>query len=226
MFCNNCGTKNPEGANYCSGCGARLNAPKLETPEATPDTPVNNNVSAAEIEIFRKKLRQSVENDAKGVLDFVTVQVPHNDFVQFWPMIDGCFYVEFAVGDSLGALVNNPCKYDKYDELYRQYGYKYGTGNPEDDFYIKEYPAGSEEDMIREIPELIVAIKGNCLSVCIYDESLKGPDDDVPVPIRKRRWLSPEHDKPLVTMLKLLLIGLVGGALFGVVMFVLSEYFW
>ena len=120
MFCNNCGTKNPEGANYCSRCGARLNAPKLETPEATPDTPVNNNVSAAEIEIFRKKLRQSVENDAKGVLDFVTVQVPYNDFVQFWPMIDGGFYVEFAVGDSLGALVNNPCKYDKYDELYRQ----------------------------------------------------------------------------------------------------------
>lgn len=226
MFCNNCGTKNPEGTNYCSGCRARLNVPKLATLRATPDTPVKNNVSASEMELFRKKLRLSVENDAKGVLDFVTVQVPHNDFVQFWPMIDGGFYVEFAVGDSLGVLVNNPCRYDKFDELYRQYGYKYGTGNPEDDFYIKEYPAGSEEDMIREIPELIVAIKGNCLSVCIYDESLKGSDDDVPVPIRKRRWLSPEHDKPLVTMLKLLLIGLVGGALFGVVMFVLSEYYW
>lgn len=226
MYCNNCGTKNPDGAKYCSACGARLNAPKLETPEATPDTPVNNNVSAAEIEIFRKKLRQSVENDAKGVLDFVTVQVPHNDFVQFWPMTDGGFYVEFAVGDSLGAFVNNQCRYDKFDELYRQYGYKYGTGNPEDDFYIKEYPAGSEEDMIREIPELIVAIKGNCLSVCIYDESLKGPYDDVPIPVKKRPWLSPDHDKPLVTMLKLLLIGLVGGALFGVIMFVLSEYCW
>ncbi len=179
-----------------------------------------------ERENFVKKLRRSIENDAEGVLDFVTVQVPHKDFVQFWPMTDGGFYVEFAVGDSLGALANNPCKYDKFDELYRQYGYKYGTGNPEDDFYVKEYPAGSEEDMIREIPELIVAIKGNCLSVCIYDESLKGPDDDVPVPIRKRRWLSPEHDNLLVTMLKLLLIGLVGGAFFGVVMFVLSEYFW
>ena len=178
-----------------------------------------------ERENFVKKLRRSIENDAEGVLDFVTVQVPHNDFVQFLPMEGGGFYVEFAVGDSLGALVNNPCRYDKYDELYRQYGYKYGTGNPEDDFYIKEYPTGSEEDMIREIPELIVAIKGNCLSVCIYDESLKGPDD-VPVPIRKKPWLSPEHDMPLVTMLKLLLIGLVGGALFGVVMFVLSEYVW
>lgn len=110
--------------------------------------------------------------------------------------------------------------------MYRQYGYKYGIGNPEDDFYIKEYPAGSEEDMIREIPELIVAIKGNCLSVCIYDESLKGPDDDVLVPIRKRRWLSPEHDKPLVTMLKLLLIGLIGGVIFGAIMFILSEYYW
>ena len=80
--------------------------------------------------------------------------------------------------------------------------------------------------MIREIPELIVAIKGNCLSVCIYDESLKGSDDDVPVPIRKRRWLSPEHDKPLVTMLKLLLIGLIGGVTFGAIMFILSEYYW
>lgn len=80
--------------------------------------------------------------------------------------------------------------------------------------------------MIREIPELIVAIKGNCLSVCIYDESLKGPYDDVPIPVKKRPWLSPDHDKPLVTMLKLLLIGLVGGALFGVIMFVLSEYCW
>lgn len=223
MFCNNCGTKNPDGANYCSGCGARLNAHKLATLRATP---VKNNVSPSEMEIFRKKLRQSVENDAKGILDFVTVQVPHNDFVQFLPMEEGGFYVEFAVGDSLGALVNNPCKYDKYDELYRQYGYKYGTGNPEDDFYVKAYPAGSEEDMIREIPELIVAIKGNCLSVCIYDESLKGPDDDVPVPIRKRRWLSPEQDKPLVTMLKLLLIGLIGGVTFGAIMFILSEYYW
>ena len=50
--------------------------------------------------------------------------------------------------------------------------------------------------------------------------------DDVPVPIRKRRWLSPENDKPFVTMLKLLLIGLVGGTIFGVKMFVLSEYCW
>ena len=223
MYCNNCGTKNPDGANYCSGCGARLNAPKLATLRATP---VKNNVLPSEMEIFRKKLRQSVENDAKGVLDFVTVQVPHNDFVQFWPMIDGGFYVEFAVGDSLGALVNNPCKYDKYDELYRQYGYKYGTGNPEDDFYIKEYPAGSEEDLIQEIPDLIVAIKGNCLSVCIYEESLKGPGDDVPIPVKKRPWLSPEHDKPLVTMLKLLLIGLIGGVTFGAIMFILSEYYW
>ncbi len=226
MYCNNCGTKNPDGANYCSGCGARLNAPNLATLRATPDTPVKNNISDSEMENFRKKLRRSIEKNAEGVLDFVTVQVPYNDFVQFLPMEGGGFYVEFAVGDSLGALVNNPCKYDKYDELYRQYGYKYGTGNPEDDFYIKEYPAGSEEDMIREIPELIVAIKGNCLSVCIYDESLKGPDDDVPIPVKKRPWLSPDHDKPLVTMLKLLLIGLVGGALFGVIMFVLSEYCW
>lgn len=223
MFCNNCGTKNPDGANYCSGCGARLNAPKLATLRATP---VKNNVSPSEMEIFRKKLRQSVENDAKGVLDFVTVQVPYNDFVQFLPMEEGGFYVEFAVGDSLGALVNNPCKYDKYDELYRQYGYKYGTGNPEDDFYIKEYPAGSEEDLIQEIPDLIVAIKGNCLSVCIYKESLKGPGDDVPIPVKKRPWLSPEHDKPLVTMLKLLLIGLIGGVTFGAIMFILSEYYW
>ena len=226
MCCNNCGTQNPDSANYCSGCGARLTVPELDVSGTSLLSPVKNDVPASEMEIFRKKLRQSVENDAKGVLDFVTVQVPHNDFVQFCPMIDGGFYVEFAVSDSTVALVNNACKYDKFDELYRQYGYKYGTGNPEDDFYIKEYPAGSEEDMIREIPELIVAIKGNCLSVCIYDESLKGPDDDVPVPIRKRRWLSPEHDNLLVTMLKLLLIGLVGGALFGVVMFVLSEYFW
>ena len=226
MFCNKCGTKNPDGANYCSRCGSRMNVPD-HTASGTPSlSPVKNDVSASEMEIFRKKLRQSVENDAKGVLDFVTVQVPHNDFVQFLPMEGGGFYVEFAVGDSLGALVNNPCKYDKYDELYRQYGYKYGTGNPEDDFYIKEYPAGSEEDLIQEIPDLIVAIKGNCLSVCIYEESLKGSGDDVPLPVKKRPWLSPEHDKPLVTMLKLLLIGLIGGVTFGAIMFILSEYYW
>lgn len=68
-----------------------------------------------ERENFVKKLRRSIENDAEGVLDFVTVQVPNNDFVQFLPMEGGGFYVEFAVGDSLGALVNNPCKYDKYE---------------------------------------------------------------------------------------------------------------
>ena len=130
MFCNNCGTKNPDGAIYCSRCGSRMNVPEhsaLGTPSLSP---VKNDVSPSEMEIFRNKLRQSVENDAKGVLDFVTVQVPHNDFVQFCPMTDGGFYVEFAVGDSLGAFVNNQCRYDKFDELYRQYGYKYSTGNP------------------------------------------------------------------------------------------------
>ena len=96
-------------------------------------TPVKNNVPPSAMGIFRKKLRQSVENDAKGVLDFVTVQVPHNDFVQFCPMTDGGFYVEFAVGDSLGVFVNNQCRYDKFDELYRQFGYKYSTGNPRAD---------------------------------------------------------------------------------------------
>ena len=34
-----------------------------------------------ERENFVKKLRRSIENDAEGVLDFVTVQVPYNDFV-------------------------------------------------------------------------------------------------------------------------------------------------
>ena len=111
-----------------------------------------------ERENFVKKLRRSIEKDAEWTLDFVVIQVPDGDFVQFLPMEKGGFYVEFAVGDS--------------------------------------------------------------------EDSLKGPDDDVPIPVKKRPWLSPEHDKPLVTMLKLLLIGLVGGALFGVVMFVLSEYYW
>lgn len=222
MFCNNCGTKNPDGANYCSGCGARLNAPNLAIPRTTPDTPVNNNISDSEIDKFQKKLRRSIEKNVEGVLDFVVITVPYGDFVQFVPMTDGGYYVEFAVG----STKDSNGKYGQYDKMYQQYGYKYGTGDPNDDFYVKEYPAGSEEDMIREIPELIVAIKGNCLSVCIYDESLKGPDDDVPVPIRKRRWLSPEHDKPLVTMLKLLLIGLIGGVTFGAIMFILSEYYW
>ncbi len=75
-------------------------------------------------------------------------------------------------------------KYSQYDELYRQY--KYGTGVPEDDFYITEYLKGSKENMIKEIPDLIVAIKGNCLSVCVYEDSLKGPDDNFPVPTVKK----------------------------------------
>lgn len=116
------------------------------------------------------------------MLNFVVIQVPYGDFVQFLPMEGGGFYVEFAVGDYADAKG----RYRKFDKLYRQYGYKYGTGNPEEDFYIKEYPTGSEEDLIQEIPDLIVAIKGNCLPVCIYEESLKGPDDDVPIPVKKR----------------------------------------
>lgn len=150
------------------------------------------------------------------------IQVPNSGYVQFPSMKEGGFYVEFAVEDS----ADSKGRYKIFDWLYQKYGYQYGTGDPNDDFYIKEYPAGSEEDLIQEIPELIVAIKGNSLCVCIYDESLKRSDDDVQVPIRKRRWLSPEHDKPMVTMLKLLLIGLVGGAIFGVKMFLLSEYCW
>ena len=112
--------------------------------------------------------------------------------------------------------------------LYQQYGYKYGTGDPHDDFYIKEYPAGSEKDMIREIPDLIVAIKGNCLSVCLYEDSLRGPyDNDTIPPVKKRfRVFSFENDGCLMVLFKLLLIGLIGGVSFGGIMFILSEYVW
>lgn len=60
MYCNNCDIKNSEGANYCSRCGARLTVPESPDSGTAPLSPVKNNVSAFEMEIFRKKLRQSV----------------------------------------------------------------------------------------------------------------------------------------------------------------------
>ena len=82
--------------------------------------------------------------------------------------------------------------------------------------------------MVKEIPDLIVAIKGNCLSVCIYEDSLKGPDDNVPVPLVKKKFrlFSFENDGCLMILVKLLLIGLIGGVSFGGIMFILSEYVW
>ena len=135
----------------------------------------------------------------------------------------GGFYVEFAVGST-----DSSCgRYSQYDELYRQYGYKYGTGDPNDDFYIKEYPAGSEEDMIREIPDLIVAIKGNCLSVCLYEDMLRGPEENVPMPpVKKKFKLFSENDGCLMVLFKLLLIGLIGGVGLGGILILLSQYVW
>ena len=223
MFCNNCGTKNPDGAKYCSACGARLNIPETAVSGRDSDSPVRSDKSDPDKENFRKKLRHSIEKDAEGVLDFVVIQVSYNDFVQFLPMEGGGFYVEFAVG----STDSSNGRYSQYDKLYRQYGYKYGTGDPHDDFYIKEYPAGCKEDMIREIPDLIVAIKGNCLSVCLYEDSLRGPDDDPIPPVKKRfRLFSFENDGCFMVLFKLLLIGLISGLIGGSIAFILSEYVW
>ena len=228
MFCNNCGTKNPDGAKYCSACGVKMNFPETTVSGSDSDSLGRCDKSYSDKENFRKKLRSSIEKDAEGVLDFVVIQVPYGDFVQFFPMEEGGFYVEFAVGESLSSWMNNPHKYSRFDKLYQQYGYKYSTENPEDDLYVKEYPAGSEEDMIREIPDLIVAIKGNCLSVCLYEDSLKGPDDNDPIPPVKKKFrlFSFENDGCFMVLFKLLLIGLISGVSFGGIMFILSEYVW
>ena len=224
MFCDNCGTKNPDGAKYCSLCGTRMSPPETTVSGSDSDSSGRCDKSDPDKENFRKKLRSSIEKDIEGVLDFAVIQIPYGDFVQFLPMEGGGFYVEFAVGSTDGSSG----RYSQYDKLYQLYGYKYGTGDPNDDFYIKEYPAGTEEDMVKEIPDLIVAIKGNCLSVCIYEDSLKGPDDNVPVPLVKKKFrlFSFENDGCLMILVKLLLIGLIGGVSFGGIMFILSEYVW
>ena len=211
-------------AKYCSACGARLNLPETAVSGSDFDSSGRCDKSDSDKENFRKKLRSSIEKDIEGVLDFAVIQVPYGDFVQFLPMEGGGFYVEFAVGSTDGSSV----KYSQYDKLYQLYGYKYGTGDPNDDFYIKEYPAGSEEDMIREIPDLIVAIKGNCLSVCLYEDSLRGLDDNAPIPPVKKRFrlFSFENDGCLMVLFKLLLIGLIGGVSVGSIAFILSEYVW
>lgn len=92
-------------------------------------------------------------------VDFVVIHIPQSGFIQFVPMAKGGFYVEFAVGDSS----DSGGKYRKFDRLYRQYGYRYGTEDPNDDCYVKEYPRGREEELVKEISDLIVAIKGDCL---------------------------------------------------------------
>ncbi|MGN0539933.1 MAG: zinc-ribbon domain-containing protein [Candidatus Fimenecus sp.] len=40
MFCNNCGAQNPDGANNCSNCGARLNNAQQTSQPAAPVQPV------------------------------------------------------------------------------------------------------------------------------------------------------------------------------------------
>lgn len=67
MFCNNCGTKNPDGAKYCSVCGARLNLPETAVSGSDFDSSGRCDKSDSDKECFRKKLRRSIENDAEGV---------------------------------------------------------------------------------------------------------------------------------------------------------------
>ena len=201
-----------------------MNVPETKDLGIASEIPRKSSEKDLDKENFRKKLRHSIEKDAEGLLDFVVIQVPYSGFVQFLPMEGGGFYVEFAVGNSK----DSKGRYRKFDKLYQQYGYKYGTEDPNDDFYVKEYPKGCEEDLIKEIPDLIVAIKGNCLSVCLYDESLNSGDDYVPpAPAKKKFWLfSFANDHPLLALFKLLLIGIIGGTIFGGIMFILSEYYW
>lgn len=55
-------------------------------------------------------------------------------------MEGGGFYVEFAVGSTDGSSG----RYSQYDKLYQLYGYKYGTGEPNDDFISKSIRQGAK----------------------------------------------------------------------------------
>ena len=91
MFCNNCGTKNPDGAKYCSVCGTRMSPPETTVSGSDSDSSGRCDKSDSDKENFRKKLRSSIEKDIEGVLDFAVIQVPYGDFVQFLPMEGGGF---------------------------------------------------------------------------------------------------------------------------------------
>ncbi len=55
-------------------------------------------------------------------------------------MEGGGLYVEFAVGSTDGSSG----RYSQYDKLYQLYGYKYGTGEPNDDFISKSIRQGAK----------------------------------------------------------------------------------
>ena len=77
MFCNNCGTKNPDGAKYCSVCGTRMSPPETTVSGSDSDSSGRCDKSDPDKENFRKKLRSSIEKDIEGVLDFAVIQVPY-----------------------------------------------------------------------------------------------------------------------------------------------------
>lgn len=112
MFCNNCGTKNPDCAKYCSVCGTRMSPPETTVSGSDSDSSGRCDKSDPDKENFRKKL-SSIEKDIGGVLDFAVIQVPYGDFVQFLPMEGGGFYVEFAVGSTDGSCG----RYSQYYKL-------------------------------------------------------------------------------------------------------------
>ncbi len=69
-----------------------MNLPETAVSGSVSNTPVRYDKSVPYKENFRKKLHRSIEKDTEGVLDFVVIEVPYNDFVQFLPMEEGGYY--------------------------------------------------------------------------------------------------------------------------------------
>ena len=85
MYCNNCGHRNPEGSNFCSSCGAPLDAVSTDTTvtfmpgELETDLEEEVHISPEELEGGRGVLivRRGPNAGSKFFLDDITVSRRH-----------------------------------------------------------------------------------------------------------------------------------------------------
>jgi pSer/pThr/pTyr-binding forkhead associated (FHA) protein len=129
VFCNNCGHRNPAGSNFCSSCGAVLEQASGDdttvtfmAPPATPEAPVDDEISVALDEIPEgmgmlvvkrgpnvgsrfaldgEVTRAGRHPDSEIFLDDITVSRRHAEFVR-----QGPGYVVRDVGSLNGTYLN------------------------------------------------------------------------------------------------------------------------
>lgn len=169
MYCNNCGTKNPEGANFCSVCGARMNvsetnvktqAKKRLDENVMPDEEMATEpVSEARTVLYGYV--NSIITKIENGFDDVATLTPDKDGIPFqirnWIQISGPLFYGGAKNDDIYVCIClHGCDSDRL-KIYKRFGYR----KEGDNAGLTKYYKWSEVDKIaNEVEEIVVTLVG------------------------------------------------------------------